>query len=803
MDIEDWVEGARTPLIRPEASRDVAIGSTRASNDEDLEAAHASHYGLPPSTDQAPPRPLYRDLLFALPPALLAMVQNLNSDLILQNFSVKAQVPTSTKALSQLVSGLLSAVLVVVLAQYGDNLHTRWGRRRPIIVVAAIAATITTYFLVYPKVDLSPDNATSAGNYLLVLQLCSALAVDAVSIMYLAWAAELTTSSAARARLFGIFTALSMVVSWIKPAITVSMQLNNMQVIAKLHYLYRVVPAVMLASYFLVCYVEGDRGSVGSTRKLEQAKMSLLPSVRCCTRNKPWLIYMIVQVALDLMQVGMSEIGYVLYYLYQAPVDKLILTGGTLGLIINVAGVAGALSLPLLLKKVTRVKLVGAFIYFLSFAFLVWVGLIFLPPKHHSLVPLYVLVGAVGLGIGAFTASLQVICNDARTLRTIHCDRCILTGMLKFSLRGMALCTRRQVIDYDELLSGRRREAMYKALGNVPTQFISIGMSALPTVTLGVNGISALGNPPAGQASTQALTAMRVWTTQFPCLVLLAAAVVWCKYYPLTPNVFESLQSQVALMKRDRGAALHDPVAGRSFHTLEIVAEGAAPGDKAVSEYLRYFSRRDLLAFAEGWRRRWLFKYCLDFTAFTAFAVAMLAEGAVTFGQPYGHAGLTQDAHRSLAVLQLVVGCGCLFPAAYYALQLTGVRWALRQSKETMRRYVEKLGDIDNVVRTTLRDAASASERGGFTAAVGGGWQRIARHEGVKLGLGVMIVVLLHVLVFESPAAPHCHAKLEYLNPKFGPAMGAIEQECQQLATGEASCLAILAAGVGHVCAWR
>ena len=136
MDIEDWVEGARTPLIRPEASRDVAIGSTRASND--LEAAHASHYGLPPSTDQAPPRPLYRDLLFALPPALLAMVQNLNSDLILQNFSVKAQVPTSTKALSQLVSGLLSAVLVVVLAAVVTS-----AREVAAVLVAALVLALT------------------------------------------------------------------------------------------------------------------------------------------------------------------------------------------------------------------------------------------------------------------------------------------------------------------------------------------------------------------------------------------------------------------------------------------------------------------------------------------------------------------------------------------------------------------------------------------------------------------------------------------------------------------------------------
>ena len=242
-------------------------------------------------------------------------------------------------------------------------------------------------------------------------------------------------------------------------------------------------------------------------------------------------------------------------------------------------------------------------------------------------------------------------------------------------------------------------------------------------------------------------------------------------------------------MRRDRSAARYDPLTKRTFYALDIAAECAAPGDKDVAEYLRYFSRRDLLAFAGGWRKRWLWKYGLDLTAFAAFSLALIVEGSIAYTYPFGDGGLTQDNHRSLAILMLVAGCGFAFPVVYYALQWSGVRWALRQEKATLRRYVDELARLDPVVRGALRSASAASEQGGVAAAFGGGWQRIVRHEALKLGLGVGVVVLLHCLCFQSPSAPSCHALAAFAK-KY-------EDTCVESSLGKKSCMSL------HGCTWR
>ena len=77
------------------------------------------------------------------------------------------------------------------------------------------------------------------------------------------------------------------------------------------------------------------------------------------------------------------------------------------------------------------------------------------------------------------------------------------------------------------------------------------------------------------------------------------------------------------------------------------------------------------------------------------------------------------------------------------------------------------------------------------TSAFGGGWQRIVRHEALKLGLGVGVVVLLHCLRFQSPSAPSCHARA---------ASKTYEDFCVTQSVGQKSCLSLFG---GSICTWR
>ena len=777
MDIADWVEGASATHTTP------LLPMANNPEEEDLErdGSHHHHQNDREADDETeapeeePRRPIWRDVLFALPLALDGFASFLTGPYEQQVYAKEAKVPTDITSLSSLINGIGGTILVLILAFYADNLRTRFGRRKPLVAVAATLVCASTYLLLFPLVRIAPDNSRTVGIYKMWIDLFSDLAGDVLTLAYTTWSLEITRGGAARVQFFAIKTAFPLAVHIINPSMVVAGHFSVTDLVTKLKWLRHISPGLVLAAYLLVCVVERERdhpaGESGGNRREEvstedtqqqpkKTRMGFLPEVRCCLRNRPWLIYLAMSIALDLKNLSSSAGGtggYMLQFIYRIPFQEIVYFGSTVTLAKMVTAVLSALAvIPLLRKRFSRVTFVGVSAGFFAAMYAIFAGLIFLPPKYPTRAPLYALSVVGGIADGAFETFLAIITND--------------------------------VIDYDELLSGRRREAVYHALGTIPAKAIDVGLNSLPLITFGVLGIKSQFMPP-DEAPAGALLAIRAWETWLPWLAMAVGAVVWRRYYKLTPAVFDAVKKEVAIMRRDRSAARYDPLTKRTFYALDIAAECAAPGDKDVAEYLRYFSRRDLLAFAGGWRKRWLWKYGLDLTAFAAFSLALIVEGLLAYTHPFGDGGLTRNQHRNLAVLMLVAGWGFAFPAAYYALQSGGVRWALRQPKATLRRYVDELARRDTVVRGALRSASAASEQGGVAAAFGGGWQRIVRHEALKLGLGAGVVVLLHCLCFQSPSAPSCHALAAFAK-KY-------EDTCVESSLGKKSCMSL------HGCTWR
>ena len=316
------------------------------------------------------------------------------------------------------------------------------------------------------------------------------------------------------------------------------------------------------------------------------------------------------------------------------------------------------------------------------------------------------------------------------------------------------------------------------ALAQVPGKFINIALTSLPTITLGLCGIKHLFTDP---ATDSAKVAMRLWTGAFPSMMMLVALALAFRY-PLTQSKHEEVLRLLKQRRRDPNARVLDPLGGRPVRHMVIVAEdvaavaaisspelgsssGSGASKKGVLEYLRYFSRRDLLAFAQGWQNRWLSKYALDLLCFVGYAVWCLYEGTVTFAAPRAHGGLDASQHRSLAALQLVSGCCFCFPVGYCLLQLTGLRWVLRQSKPRLRAYVNALGDLDERVGDALLPKRTGVG-GAFDATVGrlcglpiccssagpaGALLRVSRHEIFKHSCCVLLCTLLHVYVYQPP----------------------------------------------------
>ncbi len=144
----------------------------------------------------------------------------------------------------------------------------------------------------------------------------------------------------------------------------------------------------------------------------------------------------------------------------------------------------------------------------------------------------------------------------------------------------LGLAIKADVIDYDELLTGRRREAQFTALWSILPKFAMIPGAAVPVAILG-----SLGYVPNAVQSPEVVLAIRalfgLGSAAFSALALLIA---W--RLPMTEAIHRAIHEGVE--RRARGETVTDPVTGRLL---------APPGSRMDEEggwLLDHFSRREL-----------------------------------------------------------------------------------------------------------------------------------------------------------------------------------------------------------------
>ena len=96
------------------------------------------------------------------------------------------------------------------------------------------------------------------------------------------------------------------------------------------------------------------------------------------------------------------------------PLDRLVRVGNALVLVAQLPGVLGAALTPWALRRAGgRVRAVRAFVASLAAVFAAWAGLIYLPAPGgtgaHGLLPMFLMVGASGLGVGAGQTALYIL----------------------------------------------------------------------------------------------------------------------------------------------------------------------------------------------------------------------------------------------------------------------------------------------------------------------------------------------------------------------------------------------------------
>ena len=247
------------------------------------------------------------------------------------------------------------------------------------------------------------------------------------------------------------------------------------------------------------------------------------------------------------------------------------------------------------------------------------------------------------------------------------------------------------VIDYDELHTGRRREAQYGAFWSIVPKFVVIPSAAIPLAIL-----SGMGYVPNQTQSPEVVWAIRAIFALTPAFFSLLALLIALRY-PLSEKVHRAIRNAIA--RHARGEEAIDPLTGASVP----VPHANALADR-LGWFLDYFSRSELRRVLEQ-GPRCLLRGVLGWVAVSAVILA----GSIGFVFQEV-SDLTTPPGVLASVGVVVFG----FSLTALCFQLARIAPALRARRlpvdpETIRAHLGEaviLGEVPPLETQKLRDAA-------------------------------------------------------------------------------------------------
>ncbi len=445
-------------------------------------------------------------------------------------------VPLGFIALVKAVARAFDALTDPLMGWVTDRTHSRWGRRRPWMMIGAPLAAMAFVALFAPPESLSPGNAAIWFAMAYVLYY---LFHTVYEIPHGGLGPELTLDYQERNVLFG--WRAPFLVGGTMAASTLPPLLNDIFGSQRLGFLaFAIIFGVLLVGLYgnLVFQVREREDFV------RREPNPLVPGVRRVMRNRAFRVLLAVYVTGSITGAipGLMMPYFTKYVLRPDNADQ------WLGFFLFLYFGSGFLCLPLWMMLA---RLLGK-----KTAWLIS----FIPGTTGSLMIFFLL----GPGDLMLTAAILVWAGSA------------------FSA-GMFLGPSMQadVIDYDELYTGRRREAQYNGLWSVMTKFTVIPSMAVPLAILATYGYT----PNVPQTET-VQTVIRAIFGLAPATTSIIAFVIALRF-PIDKRIHEQIWE--GIRAHQRGEHALDPLTGRML---------PPPVDRGVGEetgwFLDHFSTREL-----------------------------------------------------------------------------------------------------------------------------------------------------------------------------------------------------------------
>jgi GPH family glycoside/pentoside/hexuronide:cation symporter len=445
--------------------------------------------------------------------------------------------PLGTIALAMAIARSLDALTDPLMGWISDRTRSRWGRRKPWIALGVPPCAVIFYLLFAPPESLSGQ---PAGIWFGVTFALYYLFHTIYQIPHGALGAELALDYNERSRLFGVqslFILVGVMVAAVAPAVLqdgLGME-NERQVYALIAGAF--AAALVILYSVLLRYVP-ERADFK-----DRESNPLVPGVRRALRNRPFRVLFIAGI-IGSVPAAIPGILAPYYTTYVLGVEN---PDTWLGLLLIVYFGTGLLAVPMWMWLARRHGKLWTIILSSSIGIVGGSTLFFIPPQ------------AVELVVAIFF--LMGISSS--------------TGLVILPSMGA------DVIDYDEFLTGKRREAQFGSFWAIMPKFVAIPGAAVPLAIL-----SWVGYVPNQVQSPEVVLSIRLMLGVFPAAFNIAAIVVLLRY-PISQIVHEKIRA--GIRAHTEGEEFADPITGSL-----VAAPHLRAVDDEIGWFLDSFSPREL-----------------------------------------------------------------------------------------------------------------------------------------------------------------------------------------------------------------